>query len=47
MSLTLAAANGDAMETITIVVNGMVYTGKTEREARTIAREDQAERNKR
>ena len=32
---------------VTIVVNGTVYTGKTEQEARTIAREDQTERNKR
>ena len=29
---------------VTIVVNGQVYTGKTEREARTNAREDQNDR---
>jgi len=31
----------------TIVVNSTVYTGKTLGEAQKIAREDQAERNKR
>ena len=32
---------------VTIVVSGMVYSGKTLGEAQKIAREDQAERNKR